>query len=162
MNAGLTVQQLCDAKGFRPKQLAQFGVHDGTHNGRPGVLIPYMNTDGTTGPVKARVRLEEPGRFWWPKGKPTMPYGLDRLAGLSADVAIVVVEGETDCWTLWLNGFAALGIPGASTWKAEYAALLAGRSVYVWQEPGASGEKFVAAITRDLPDARVIRGTPNA
>jgi hypothetical protein len=159
---GLTVRQLCDAKGFDVAALAAFGVCDGITNGQPCVDIPYFLPDGTVAAVKRRLSLDEPGRFSWPRGRPTMPYGLDRLAKLPAGTPIVTVEGESDCWTLWLNDFAALGIPGAKSWKSEYAGLLRGLQVYVWQEPGDGGSAFAAATQRDLPDARVIHGTPDA
>jgi hypothetical protein len=163
---GLTLRQLCDAKGFDVSALAAFGVCDGTVNGQPCVDIPCMLADGAVAAVKRRLRLEEPGRFLWPKGKSTMPYGLDRLATVSAETAIVIVEGESDCWTLWHNGFAALGIPGAKNWKPKYAELLADKNVCIWQESGMAGASFVAAVTGDVPTARIIRASeakdPNA
>lgn len=156
--SGLTVRQLADAKGFTVEELAAFGVADAKHDGAPYVEVPYRAADGSVVAIKKRLRLEEPGRFLWPKGKKTMPYGLERLASLAPAVPVVIVEGESDSWTLWLNGIAAVGIPGAKTWKREHAARLAGRPVYVWQEPGAAGAQLIAAVTRDLPDARVMQG----
>ena len=32
---------------------------------------------------------------------------------------MVLVEGESDCHTLWHHGVEALGIPGASNFKEE-------------------------------------------
>ena len=166
---GLTLAQLAEAKGFTVEQLAAFGIAQGKHDGAPCVEIPYRDATGATVHLKRRLALEDGDRkrFQWPRGKPTMPYGLERLVSLAPDVAIVLVEGESDCWTLWTDGMAALGVPGATSWKAEYAALLSGHAVYVWQEPDATGPKFVTAVTADLPQARVIRGTaerkdPNA
>jgi hypothetical protein len=163
---GLTLRQLADAKGFDVSAIAAFGVCDGIMNGQPCVDIPYFLPDGTVAAVKRRLRLDEPGRFSWPKGRPTMPYGLDRLTKLGVGTPIVIPEGESDCWTLWLSDFAAIGIPGAKNWKPEYAGLLSEKNVYVWQEPGKAGAAFVAAITGDLPNARIIRSAqakdPNA
>lgn len=154
---GLTLRQLADAKGLTVEDLASFGVAEGKHDGAPCVEIPYRDVEGRIVATKKRLRLDEPGRFLWPKGKKTIPYGLDRLASLPPGAPILLVEGESDRWTCLLNGIAALGIPGAASWKSSYAALLTGRPVLVWQEPGA-GANLVAAVTRDLPDARVIRG----
>jgi hypothetical protein len=32
---------------------------------------------------------------------------------------VVLVEGESDCHTLWFHGIPALGIPGAANWREE-------------------------------------------
>ena len=32
---------------------------------------------------------------------------------------VVLVEGESDAQTLWLHGYPALGLPGASTWSEK-------------------------------------------
>jgi len=37
---------------------------------------------------------------------------------------LLIVEGESDCWTAWSHGFAALGIPGGDSWDALNAAHL--------------------------------------
>jgi hypothetical protein len=50
-----------------------------------------------------------------------------------------------------------VGLPGASQWKPEYATLLSGRPVIVWQEPDEGGATMVAAISASLPKARVLR-----
>ncbi|MFQ6027929.1 MAG: hypothetical protein ACE5Q6_10595 [Dehalococcoidia bacterium] len=70
-----------------------------------------------------------------------------------------MVEGETDVWTLWLHQFPALGLPGASTWKEEYASLLQGLEVFVWHEPDSGGEALVRAISADLPNLRVMEAS---
>jgi hypothetical protein len=46
---------------------------------------------------------------WKKWGKPSL-YGLWRL---QQPTEVVLVEGESDCHTLWHHGFAALGVPGA-------------------------------------------------
>ena len=48
---------------------------------------------------------------------------------------MLLVEGESDCWTTWFHGIPALGVPGKSTWKSDWAPYLEGTEVYVWQEP---------------------------
>jgi len=54
---------------------------------------------------------------------------------------VIIVEGETDCARLWREGFAALGIPGASNWKSEWVKYLDGiNKVLIWQEPDEAGK----------------------
>ena len=68
---------------------------------------------------------------------------------------MALVEAETDTAVMTFNGFPALGVPGKTNWKAEWAELLKGLMVFVWQEPGA--EEFAEDIAASLPDVmRVI------
>ena len=82
-------------------------------------------------------------------------YGLERLEEIQRKGWVILVEGETDTATSTYNGFPALRVPGKTNWKAEWAELLKGLMVFVWQEPGAEG--FAEDIANNLPDAmRVI------
>lgn len=69
---------------------------------------------------------------------------------------ILLVEGESDTRTLWHYGIPALGIPGAATWKADWAQYLDGLAVYVWKEPDMGGETFVTKVGATLPDVRIL------
>ena len=56
---------------------------------------------------------------------------------------VVLVEGESDCWTLWYHNVPALGIPGARAAATLEADHLTGiRRVYISQEPGRAGATF--------------------
>ena len=47
-----------------------------------------------------------------------LAYGEERLAdAVAAAGHLILVEGESDCWTLWFHGHPALGLPGADTVK---------------------------------------------
>ena len=64
---------------------------------------------------------------------------------------LILVEGETDCWTLWYHGYQALGLPGSSTAKTlkiEYLTDI--ETLYIWQEPDQGGSLFVAGIAKRL------------
>jgi len=79
-------------------------------------------------------------RFRWRSGCPKLLYGLWR--DFEKDGYTILVEGESDCHTLWLNGFPALGIPGATGWKEDRDALFLKNVsvVYVIIEPDKGGE----------------------
>jgi len=85
-------------------------------------------------------------------GTVVVPYGLWRLPAVrEAKNALVISEGETDCLTLWHHGIQALGMPGATTADKLEAEHLAGiGALYVLQEPGAAGEKFVVGVADRL------------
>lgn len=132
--------------------LASLGLEEGYINlhsstaseyKKRGVLIPYHYEDGRTF-EKARIRIglqaqegKKSARFKWGEGEwPLIAYGLDRLQSARDAGYIVIVEGESDCWTLWLHGIPALGIPGANNiTKTLNASLLNDiPHVYVTQE----------------------------
>ena len=80
-----------------------------------GLQIPYHLPDGTLAPrYRIRTALVAKEGSRWSKGEGTIvPYGLGRLEEARKAGYLVLVEGESDCWTLWYHGFPALGLPGA-------------------------------------------------
>ena len=120
--------------------LAEHSLSDGT----PYVRIPYLRADGTLVSVRQRLALEGEGRFRWRSGDKIYPYGVWRLDSARTAGYLVICEGESDAQTLWYHGIPALGIPGANTWKAEWAAFLDGiPTIYVALEPDAGGEAML-------------------
>lgn len=152
----LTLEAYADAKALPVALLEELGLSTVYIHGRPCVRMPYYGLDGTE--VAARLRLALTGkvRFRWPKGSKAAPYGLWRLADGRKAGYVVLVEGESDAQTLWHHGIPALGIPGATTWKQEWAQELGGLSVYVWQEPDDGGATFAGTVGQSLPDAHII------
>jgi len=51
-------------------------------------------------------------------------------------------------------------VPGANTWKAQWADCVHDLTVYVWQEPDEGGATFAARVGASIPTARII--TPPA
>ena len=101
------------------------------------IRIPYMNEAGEVLGVHFRHTLMGAQRFTWRKGDKVLLYGLWRLAEIKKAGWVLLVEGETDCWTCWPHGISVLGLPGKDTWKPAWAKLLKGLTVYLWQEPDA-------------------------
>jgi hypothetical protein len=68
---------------------------------------------------------------------------------------VVLVEGESDCHTLWFYEIPALGIPGASNWRDEWATFLDGiEKVYAVIEPDQGGD----TLREKLTGCEAIRG----
>jgi hypothetical protein len=150
---GLTLTEYAERKGLSLAGLAKAGVEERTGKyGDTLLAMPYRRADGTTIRTKCRTRK---GTFWLPDGEGTPLYGQDVLAASTGPV--LIVEGESDCHAGWQRGVTVVGLPGASQWKPEYATLLSGRPVIVWQEPDEGGATMVAAISASLPKARVLR-----
>src|SRR5579883_1513057 len=111
--SGLTLAQLAAAKRLPLHVLTQAGCREWHPTvGRTIVVIPYRGPDGEELAVHYRQALEGPDRFFWRRNDHPAPYGLNRLDEARALGWLLIVEGETDCWTGWLYGIPCLGIPG--------------------------------------------------
>lgn len=154
VNAGLTLAALATSKRLPEGFLRQLGVRDQRSRGISRVTIPYFDRQGAEVALRYRLALDGPDRFRWQRGSKALPYGLQRLEEARQAGWLVLVEGESDCWTCWYHGIPALGLPGKAVWRAEWAAHLAGLEVFIWQEPDAAD--FTARVGKDLPNARVI------
>ena len=118
-----------------------------------GVEIYYLDFDGLHIAVKTRTALKAKEGSKWPYRVRLALYGLWRLrADLRRNRGeFYVVEGESDCWTFWYQGFAALGVPGASAFKLIDAEHLIGvRQISVICEPDAAGRAFAAGVAARL------------
>lgn len=151
---GLTVASLAETKRLPVATLKSFGVSDFKLGSLPVVRIQYYGEHGTEASVRFRLALQGDARFKWRKGDRIVPYGLDRLGAIREAGWVLVVEGESDCWTCWYYGLPALGAPGKDVWKPEWKEYLAGVQVYVWQEPKA--QDFTLRILATAPDLRYI------
>jgi hypothetical protein len=146
----LTLVDLALEKHLPWKFLFSLGVMEHPSG---GLQIPYHLPDGT---LAARYRIrtalvaKEGSR--WSKGEGTIvPYGLGRLEETRKAGYLVLVEGESDCWTLWYHGFPALGLPGAEMARILEESMLTGIDrLYIMQEPDAGGMAFVTQIERKL------------
>lgn len=126
----------------------------GLREGRGGVVVSYRGEDGSALHEKVRktIRGKGPKYVYAKSGTKAAPYGLWRLQRYrETHKALVLVEGESDSWTLWHHGLPALGIPGASNYGVLQAEHLAGiEKVFVVQEPGGGGDVFVQGIGERL------------
>jgi hypothetical protein len=148
----VNLEQLATAKGFTVGQLSQFGVR----NGQGGVLVPYRDLQGNEY-IRSRV-LRDPtdtnkdGRFWSKGEAPIIPYGLERPVPCNRGL-MWIVEGESDCWTLWLSDVPAIGIPGVQqAAKLELAHLEGVDDLAVVEEPDDAGHRFPHLVATHLYD----------
>ena len=151
---GITLAELADAKRLPVDFLKSLGLTDFKYNGRPAVRIPYFNEVGELVSVRFRLSLSGEHRFAWRRGDKVLPYGLDRLELAKRLGWTMVVEGESDCWTLWFYGLPAFGIPGKGIFSEAWGRYLEGVDVYLWQEPGA--EDLILRTAKAAPDLKVI------
>jgi len=147
--AGLTLEQYAAAKALPVDFLQTLGVTEQRYHGAPAVRIPYPDESGMERTVKYRVNLIAEPRSFWKKGTKAGLYGLDGLDRARAAGYITLCEGESDTQTLRLHDEPALGLPGANTWKAEFAAAFEGIAIiYVVIEPDAGGRAVMKWLPR--------------
>ena len=160
---GCTLAEYAEAKRLPTGFLKSLGLSDTLERrGRERIAvlqIPYRDEGGRVIAMRRRqaLRKGEPDqRFLWRKGDHAALYGLWRLGEIRAAGWTLLVEGESDCHTAWLHQLPCLGIPGATNWKREWSAHLAGLTVYAWREPDTGGETFARRLIADLPEAKYI------
>ncbi|MGI0525755.1 hypothetical protein [Rhizobium giardinii] len=138
---GLTLAAYAEAKKLPIEFLQQLSLSDMTYVGQPAVRIPYIGTGGEL--LASRFRIAFNGdRFRWKAGSKPCIYGQSRIEEARKRKSVVLVEGESDCHTLWFHGIPALGLPGASSWnEGRDAPLFEGiPEIYVVIEPDKGGD----------------------
>jgi len=145
---GLTLEQYAAARGLPIEGLRAFDLNDSKWHGMPAISIPYMDRSGAA--LANRYRIAVAGdRFRWPKGSKAHLYGLWKSDEAREATYVILVEGESDCHTLWANGFPAIGLPGADSWKEEWAEHLADIArIYVVVEPDKGGETVLKWLSK--------------
>lgn len=104
----------------------------------------YLSEAGKLLAIRHRFGDKGDKKFRWRKGDRVGLYGLWKWERILEAGYLVLVEGESDCLTLWLHGIPALGLPGKETWRrcrtalgAEKLSMLQDLDVYLWEEPDA-------------------------
>ncbi|NLF02020.1 MAG: hypothetical protein GX601_13690 [Anaerolineales bacterium] len=168
--AGCTVAQYAEAKRLPLEFLAKLGLRNGIHTigsgdrqvSVPCVEMPYRDEEGNEFSLRKRLAIaKDPSgdqRFRWMKGSKLGLYGLWRLPSYRAQPEpwVLLVEGESDSQTLWHYQIPALGVPGATSFKPEWAGYLKGLKVYAWREPDGGGDTFIKLLKERCPDAYVV------
>src|SRR5262249_50393206 len=154
---GCTLAQYAKAKGLPVAFLEALGLRELRRDGAPAIAIPYRDQAGRDVATRLRLALTGSTRFrWQKKGSKPCLYGLDRLAEIRTKGYVVLVEGESDPHTLWYHGIQALGIPGATSWKEEWAALLSDiPHLYVVVEADAGGQAVLSWLAASRIRERV-------
>jgi hypothetical protein len=150
---GCTLAAYAAEKQLPVPFLEGLGLADMWYIGKPAIRIAYRDIAGEEVTARFRTALHKTDgadeRFKWRKGARLGLYGLWRLAAAREAGYAVLVEGESDCHTLWYHQEPALGVPGANTWKDAWAADLDGIPIiYAVIEPGDGGDHFREALSR--------------
>jgi hypothetical protein len=152
--AGCTLAQYAEAKSVKVDFLRPLGLEDVSYLGRPALKIPYLDRDRRVVAVQFRIALDGEDRFRWRSGDRPSLYGLWKLDEAVRKGRVTLVEGASDCHTLWCCEEPAIGLPGASSWREEWAHVFERIPViYVVVEPDRGGdavlERLATSAIRD-------------
>ena len=144
---GATIHDVALAKGLDENHLRQnlswkdTNWKDTKRHRTPAIEIPYLDENNSDAQLRYRVGIDRGVRFLWQRGSNPRLYGLWKLPFIKERNFCVLVEGETDYTTLDYHGFPVLGVPGASSFKGEWATkyLADIPQVFVWQEHDKGG-----------------------
>lgn len=147
---GCTVAQYAEVKQLPPEFLKALGLKDEHYKGVPSIRIPYCDAQGKEQAVRFRKAMQGKKRFVWEEGSKTTLY-LNPKMNASYNYCILV-EGESDCHTLWYYNINAYGVAGATNWKEEHAVLLEQYDIiYIIIEQDTGGE----AVEKWLSKSRI-------
>jgi hypothetical protein len=153
---GITLEQYAEAKKLPVSRLLDWGLREQTYLGLPAIRMPYHRDGGGEPPVKFRLALEGQFKTRWRKGDKPCLYGHWFTPTFRQLGWAVIVEGESDCHTLWLHDMPALGLPGANLWSEERdAPVLDGIGViFIIVEPDKGGEATLRWLARSSVASR--------
>jgi len=122
------------------------------------ISIPYNTPNG---PVALRFRRpphKDTGpKYWQPAGSGLTIF--NTRAFFASEETIAITEGEMDCITLVQAGIPAVGIPGASNWKAHFPLLFEGYSSVIIcadNDDTGAGKKFAAKVAQNVPGPQIL------
>jgi hypothetical protein len=158
---GCTLSAYAEARRIPEDFLTSLGLADASFprgTGRSAVKIPYFDKTGEELATQYRIATQKPDigtTYLWPKKSKTCLYGLWR--DTVAEKSIILVEGTSDCHTLWHCGYNAVGVPGASNLNDDRDAgfLESYGRIDVVVEPGSSGETLIGRIALSRIRCRV-------
>src|SRR5215218_3397304 len=146
---GCTLKEYSEEKKLPEGFLRGLGLRDVTYFEKSAIRIPYPDEEGQEAAVRFRVSLDGSEKFRWRSGDKPFPYGLRLLEEARKVGSAVLVEGESDCHTLWFYEIPALGIPGASNWRDGWATYLDGiEKIYAVIEPDQGGDTLQGKLTQ--------------
>jgi DNA-binding transcriptional ArsR family regulator len=146
---GCTLKDYSEEKQLPEEFLRGLGLRDVTYLDKLAVRIPYPDEEGQEVAVRFRISRDGTEKFKWRSSdKPTL-YGLGLLKEARKAGFVVLVEGESDCHTLWFYEIPALGIPGVTNWRDGWVAHLEGiDKIYAVIEPDHGGDALREKLTR--------------
>src|SRR5215207_5091425 len=155
---GCTLEDYAAAKKLPVEFLRGLSLKDVTYEDRPALRIPYPDEYGQEVAVRFRISLEGAQKFRWRSGDKPRLYGLGLLEEARKAGYVILVEGESDCHTLWHHEVPAVGVPGATNWRKNWSSLLDRiEKIYAIVEPDGGGEALWGRLAASEIKERLYR-----
>lgn len=119
------------------------------------LYIPYFNEASNEVTYRKRYGGKQ-FRWKYGAGKDICLYGVWKIEGVRRAGYAVLVEGESDSQSMWHMGISALGVPGASMMRKEWADTLQDLKIYIHVEPDKGGEIFLQKVTTALREGKFV------
>jgi len=84
------------------------------------IAIHYLTREKSVAKIQHRFGKNAESRFKWASGGKFILYGLWRISEWGTTDTVYLVEGTSDCITLWNVDLPALGIPSATIWNPDW------------------------------------------
>ncbi len=152
---------------YLPCELALAGLWD-TDKGRlslpwsgraPALVIPYRHKAATIGLRFRNLTPDCPkGKRYWTLSGVTLalPFNADALTPDGDSGELHICEGELNAYTLREHGLRAIGLPGAGSWRSEWAGMIAGAigegRLVAWYDSDTPGQKGRAKLAENLAE----------
>lgn len=117
------------------------------------LAIPYITANGLPVGFKFRSIDGSQDRYSKDKGEPNRLYNTRVLKRARK---VVICEGEVDTLSASQAGLQAVGVPGASNWKAEWGRVFYNREVTVLADGDDAGHDFAEMVATKLHGVRII------
>jgi DNA primase len=134
------------------KRLYRSGIAWGEHRQaerliweKPALLIPF-HQNAVTVYLQARMFAGH-RKYLNPRGIAKPMFNADRLSTLPSDSVIHICEGVPDALALETHGLAAVGVLGATSFRAEWVEPFNKFDVVVLEQGDNAGEKFTTTIS---------------
>jgi len=153
----INLKKYSKATGLPIKFLKKNGLDEDEYKGKTSIKIPYLDRDGDEITTRYRNALKGEGRFKWKKGTKVSLYGLWLLDKAEEKEFVFIVEGESDCQTLWYNKIPAIGVPGATNWNEKRDAhhLKNIPKIYFIMEPDEGGRTLLKKLKQSSFKKRI-------
>jgi hypothetical protein len=146
-----TVERLAEIKKLPVEFLERLKLADC----KVGVRVPYFDGEGRRLITKYRTSMFGKDKMRYRKGDKAQVYGLF-MGKLWKENFLVLVEGESDCWTLWYHDIPAYGLPGNKALRPLEKEHLEGfdRLYISCEQDDGGGEAFVRNCCKRLKELR--------
>ena len=116
------------------------------------IAIHYLTREKSVAKIQHRFGKNAENRFKWGSGGEFILYGLWRISEWDTTDMVYLVEGTSDCITLWNVDLPALGIPAATIWNPEWwKELEEFQRIVLIPDTDNAGAKLVRTLANTVP-----------